>query len=162
MSQTLNYRKANLMDEGAQIMSMQGLLKSICNHFCRHDPFLDKEELFGEMQILALKAIRRWDASKSSITSFVHSFCYLRMIDMLRNKNERLKLHRPIENCHVEPRVFDLQAMLFELSDEAREAIQLALGEDLRKVRLQQRLREQGWQYSTIFRVFKEIQEALQ
>lgn len=144
----------------------------------------DLEELKSVADLAFTNAVYTWDESKGKFTTHVWNMVRFALMDNrtaeLRQKGfingpgcEADSILVNAEDAHVDlsqveykNRTFDLKAFLANLSEEAREMVDVVLGlhsneEPLNEHKLAEIFQEAGWAASEFLRAFKEIAEAL-
>lgn len=154
------------MDETLAMQEVQGKLVGLVSQFCWRFPGLDREELLGESQIIALKAIRTYQPMKQTTLLNWVWVCVWRFLNMsCRSKTWRQRVStKPMVGISEVPEKshFSLKELLSEVSDIAGEVITLALDRELKKTNLIKALRQEfGFEKDLIQRVFEEVREAL-
>lgn len=151
-----------------EALAMELVAPTICqaiNRFTRRSPQLDKEELFGEAQIVALKAIRSFEEGRDNLVPWVWLCVWRWLCASTRNGKWKRRfaapaIHRPQERLPCGQ--FDLRRLLIELSDDAAQAVNLVLDRQPNRATLYRTLRKEfGWEVKQIAQVFQEIKEAL-
>ncbi len=153
------------MDETLAMESIQDVIKKFLSRFLQRNPQMDREELLGEAQIIALKAVRTHIAGKSNLRSRVWTCLSHRIISNMRNPAWRRRMCKKdgselFDQPGKEP--FDLQSLLLQVSDECRQAVELALNSGMKKTALSKTLyQDLHWERSLIMQVFAEVRECL-
>lgn len=151
--------------ETSAILSVQPMLRRIVNTFA-FQYHLDAEELFGEMQVSCIEAVRKHKEGKRTLVSWVH---YVVTRDFLRRAKHpgfraRFALKtKPPEDTRGSRKSFSLRQLMFEVTEDAATAIRIAVEEGVPDRHYIEALLfvSYGWTETQINRVFKEVQEAL-
>jgi DNA-directed RNA polymerase specialized sigma24 family protein len=152
------------MDETLLITSQQMLLHKIANRFAS-SYCLDAEEVFQELQVIALKAIRSWQPERGrNLTSWIWKIAYQRLNERLESPKfrEQYGLKGPEPDACAPAKGFSLSRLLLDVSEDAADVIRLVLNEGSRdKGYIQSLLYGLGWSQEQMRSVFQEIREAL-
>ena len=134
--------------------------------FCKAHPELDMEEVLGESQIIALRAVRGYDQSKgATVSTWVHRCVLWHLNSEYRSPAWVRRMSRQeFNSCErepMQPRRFCLEWWMDNLSPRARVAVRLAM-DGRKKMGLIRFLKERlRWEGELIDQVFQEIREAL-
>lgn len=153
------------MDETATMLSLQGLIVWWARRFSQHDSSLDTDELIGEGQLVALKAIRQYHeqhpagTTPSSYVSHALRWYYL---GNSRNKGWRARMRKPNTREYISDVGYHPQTSLMsEVSDKAAAVIGFVIHYGYKKTALQELLQGMQWEKEETQRVFQEIRDAL-
>lgn len=130
------------------------------------NPQLDLQELRGEAWIETVDILRRFNG-EGTVEGWLSWSLRRRLVKQLTESPGWLR--RVSKQCTLGPlqytvparSCFDLYALLWQVSADARQVIQLALQESSPAVVMYRRLREAGWAQERVTRAFTEIREAL-
>jgi hypothetical protein len=147
-------------------LKIRHYVRHLALKFCEKYPQLDVDELISDSQEELLYAIRKFDPSRGSITTWVNRNLWRHWSGKLRSGTWRRQLSKQVAaTLKYEPAnkpLFELTTFLWELSRPAQEAVQIMLDAGIGgKEPLQKQLRELGWPTIRIKRVFEEIGDAL-
>lgn len=155
------------MDEATKMLRVQGVIIHLASRFCRFYPSLDRGDMIGEAQIVALKAIRTHQPKSSNLETWVWTCLFRFFVSRLRSVNwrrSRSRNFRSMERCDHIPELprFNLAKILWQVSEEAASAIGLAIDYNLGRSSLVKVLIEEcGWSKRLITKVFREVREVL-
>lgn len=152
------------MDETEMMLSVQGNIQCLTRRVCRDYSDLDRDELVGAAQIIALKAVRSYRSDKgTTLSTWVNTCLWKYFCAQVRSKKWR-RLHS--KQCPMVAKQhrqrFSLESLLRQLSDEASMAIGLALDYGLdRQMLLNCLVHEFAWSGELVRKVWREIREVL-
>jgi len=157
------------MDEALLMVSVQETITSAVRKFCSNHAYLDQTELVQEAQIPALHAIRSYKKGKTSLGVYVFVCVKNWLIAKSRSKEWVRRFSKsPHQGLVMEPKEkqrFSLEKLLLEVSEEAKQAIKLALELECSKKELTKTLYSASiefcWEKEQIKRVWEEVREAI-
>lgn len=151
--------------EETALQETKNIVHGLSNDLCKRLPQLSYEDVRGEAALNALAAIRKYDPCLGTqLSTWVYRFVQARLSSSSRSRlwQERNSnsIHQPLDSPPLARQSFDLSQFLWQLSEDAREAVKIALHLETR-ASLIARLRSNGWHAKRINRVFREVREAL-
>lgn len=152
------------MNETQKMIAVQPVISYLADQL----PWLDRDELIGEGQIIALQAIRkhREGPGKQSLASFVRTCVWRRFLSSLRSHAWQKRMTKPNTELGLkrdEPvrPGFNLRSWMLTISNQAQEVVRIAIAQNTKKTPLIRHLARIGWNKAKIRQTFQEIREAL-
>lgn len=160
------------LDEERAWLIAEPAVRRAAHWLCWLNPDLDRDEVLGEARLIALEAIRSFNAERNSDLEGWVAWAVRRRLSKLALANpawRRRMLRQEVktltgaaERVAAPEPGFDLYRLMSRCTRDAREVLDYCLREQVRTAaQVFSFLRLTGWSASRILRAFSEIRESL-